>query len=218
MPCETCGANIAFEDYAPHALSHEEERRKLEDAIVATELATSREPAIIALQAVELLRQVGFGHNEVGNFDIFLAFVKQMQAFRVKTIEVVYHWTSAEKVRSIVNNNLRVPGDVNSDGSLVMCANGSAYGPGIYTAVNSEFGRCFGKGAAQVLLCLALPGNQAKIPKARALGPGEHSLKHGCLRLYRQSSQLVPLFVIDNDHELQAQGAAQVVVAFLQDR
>merc|ERR1712007_63848 len=217
VPCLTCGANVALKDFATHVASHEEEWH-IDDLKVARKLATFREPAAITLQAVEMVQRAGFGRKEIVNFDVFLAFVQEMQVNKgicggggQNIIEVVYHWTSDQSKHSIVKNGLRT----NNDGSAVRCTNGASYGSGIYAAVTLEHGRICGKGASSALLCLALPGKQAALSNVRALKQGEDSLKHEQVRVYRKSCQLVPLFLVDKENERRARDAAQHVMRFL---
>merc|ERR1719482_1141803 len=98
---------------------------------------------------------------DVCNFDLAVDFVHELilhcRAGR-DTIELVYHWTREKNIDTIVNNNLRVPGETNADGSHVQTANGDKYGCGIYAASDISYGRCYGHGAHGALLCLAIPG------------------------------------------------------------
>jgi len=217
VPCLTCGANVALKDFATHVASHEDEWH-IDDLKVVRKLATFRDPAAITLQAVEMVQRAGFGRKEIVNFNVFLAFVQEMQRNKgisggegQNIIEIVYHWSIDQSKHRIVKNGLQT----NNDGSIVQCTYGAAYGSGIYTAVNLEHGRNCGKGASSVLLCLALPGKQAALSSARALKQGEDSLKHEQVRVYRKSCQLVPLFLVDKEDERRARDAAQQVMRFL---
>lgn len=130
-------------------------------------------------------------------------------------IEIVYHWTREENINTIVENNLRVAGDVNTDGSRIATAHGSVYGRGIYAATNISFGKNFGKGARCALLCLAIPGRST--PAGRSgLAEDSDSFRQGALRVYRTSDQLLPLFTTSEAYAPQAEEAAEQVARLLQ--
>merc|ERR1712050_131578 len=119
---------------------------------------------------------------DVCNFDIAVEFVRTLQSpesrYGKPAIEVVYHWTREENVHSIVQNILRLPGDMNLDGSVVSMANGARLGRGIYAAIDFDTGRKYGKGSPYALLCLALPGRVAQHGQKR-LGLHDDSLHQG---------------------------------------
>lgn len=135
--------------------------------------------------------------REVCNFDVALAFVKKLKSMQSKTtqsgqsLELVYHYTREENVNKIVENNLKVPGTTNADGTRIDVKNGSAYGVGIYAATDMRFGQSYGCGLSCAFMCLAIPGRtdiKGKLKK------NSDSLQDGALRVYSTSEQLLPLF------------------------
>jgi len=126
--------------------------------------------------------------------------------------EIVYHWTRKEHIHSIVENNLKMPGETNLDGSHVNTAHGSVYGKGIYAATTMSFGERYGHGASSALLCLGLPGI---VQKGGKLTDGSDSLQNGALRVYSESSQLLPLFLTNVENEQLVRAIADQVVTFL---
>lgn len=220
--CEVCSAHVFHADYDAHMEFHEQEasRRPIED------LSASTQPDIIALQAIEFTRGAEeLLPCEVSNFDTCARFVRKLQEFVQQygadigsAMEVVYHWTDPSNIHVIVENSLLVPGESNADGSCVHVANGSRYGTGIYAADNLSFGRTYGRGAQYALLCIALPGCEAMLTERAELQPGQDSLKHNQLRVYRTSEQLMPLFLVNTDNERDTQHMAEIVIDFLKNR
>merc|ERR1712217_231319 len=164
------------------------------------------------------------GAREVCNFDVAAAFVRQMQSLahdeggaEWALPEIVYHWTREENIGRIVENNLRVAGQVNSDGSNVGQAHGAVYGHGIYAATDISFGRHYGHGAPCSILCLALPGRVLEGRRLSEQG-SEHSLRHGAMRVYRHTDQLMPLFLTNPTNDAQARRSAEKVVDFLKQK
>jgi len=82
--------------------------------------------------------------------------------------------------------NLRVPGQMNADGSRVITANGERHGRGIYAATEFGYGRPYAQGASEALLCLALPGvvsRAKKITEPLPSGDLPDSICHGPVRV-----------------------------------
>lgn len=157
--------------------------------------------------------------REVCNFDVAMAFVRKAKAFATEEhrrgkIEIVYHYTSEETVQTIVENSLKVPGSSNSDGSVVPLKNGAAYGTGIYTASNIQYGKAYGAGLSCSFLCLALPGHRAQTGAGR-IGEKDDSFTHGDLRLFKVSEQLLPLFFTDEKHAARLHSCAESIAEFL---
>lgn len=229
IPCDECGELVLFEAFSAHVAGH---REALDSAaalrehhrFTEDELQSSSTPAALAMQVVACARRSGDklpgtwqSASDVCNFDAAVPFVEEMRRLEARgvnlEIEIVYHWTRAENLASIVDNSLRLPGDANADGSRVAMAHGQRYGRGIYTATELELGRAYGRGAAAALVCLALPGDRAEDGR---LGPGADSLAHGSLRVYRSSEQLLPLFLTDLEHGERTARAARKVADLLQ--
>jgi len=160
--------------------------------------------------------------REVCNFDVALAFVKKLKSMKASIIkekfqdlELVYHWTREENVHKIVENNLRAPGAVNSDGTKVELKNGAAYGAGIYAATNMRFGQSYGGGLSCAFLCLAIPGRRAN---AQKLKPRDDSLQHGELRVFKTSDQLLPLFFTDSQRAHSLEECAMKILKHLRTK
>jgi len=140
------------------------------------ELSATSTPETAAMQMVEMVRTAGQGMlpsspsmaTDVCNFDLAVGFVRELSFYcrlGLPEIELVYHWTCERNLSSIVDNNLRVPGDTNADGSRIQTVNGAKYGRGIYAATDLSYGRPYGRGAPGALLCLALPGKVFSRPR-----------------------------------------------------
>eukprot|EP00928_Gymnodinium_smaydae_P043347 TRINITY_DN29063_c0_g1_i1.p1 TRINITY_DN29063_c0_g1~~TRINITY_DN29063_c0_g1_i1.p1 ORF type:complete len:653 (+),score=115.54 TRINITY_DN29063_c0_g1_i1:268-1959(+) len=220
VPCEVCGEEVPWSQYSTHVAAHREQQQAREQS----RLALSCEPAEVALQLVALVRREADlidGGRDICNFDVADGFVRQMHAFGgdgdfpKATAEIVYHWTREENLSSIIDVNLRVAGEPAQDGSRIPRAHGAAHGSGIYAAADIAFGARYGHGATEALLCLALPGN---VLTAGKLHEGYDSLRKGNLRVYRSSSQLLPLFLTTIEKNTAAQQAAERVSQFLRDR
>jgi len=215
VPCDQCGQQIAWSEYGAHVAAHEAAYRMEDDR-----LQCSHEPDDIALQVVAMVREQGRGLDggrDICNFDVVARFVRQMHDFgNVETAaEIVYHWTREENIGSIEQNNLRVAGEKVGTTQIPM-AHGAVHGQGIYAATDINYGVTYGRGATQALLCLALPGVILEGNKLPADGPD--SLRKGAMRVYRKSSQLLPLFLTDRTSSHQAHQAAKRVAEFMQAR
>eukprot|EP00930_Biecheleria_cincta_P036305 TRINITY_DN24907_c0_g1_i1.p1 TRINITY_DN24907_c0_g1~~TRINITY_DN24907_c0_g1_i1.p1 ORF type:complete len:514 (+),score=62.85 TRINITY_DN24907_c0_g1_i1:82-1623(+) len=158
--------------------------------------------------------------REVCNFDVALAFVQKLKSLQhdirkgvCDALEIVYHYTREENVQLIVENNLKVPGDRNDDGSEVVVKNGEVYGRGIYAATDLNFAKSFGGGLSCAFMCLAIPGKASQAKRIRAK---EDSLQHGALRVYRTSNQLLPLFFTDARHAPALERCANEICTHLQ--
>lgn len=200
---------------------------------VDAQQSVTTSPEALALQVVEMIREcacqeISQDFREVCNFDLAVKFIDELLfhcACGRKTIEIVYHWTHEDNVSAIVDNNLRVPGDVNEDGSRVVTANGERYGRGIYAATDFNYGRRYGRGAPVALLCLAIPGLtlhgkkriDARLPSGHARNVAD-SVCDSPLRVYRSSAQLLPLFITDAEHHMHIREALLGVVKFLSDQ
>jgi len=175
--------------------------------------------------------------REVCNFDVAVAFVRRLRSIKSTPItaetdlEVVYHWTREENVNKIVENNLRPPGSTNADGSAVRVLNGEVYGRGIYASTNIDFARSFGGGLACAFLCIAFPGRMAasplpssrgkrkyRAPQPAGLEDGQDCYRHGDVRVYRCSEQVLPLFFTDKTHQPKLVTCAQSILGALETR
>mmetsp|Transcript_65745 Transcript_65745/g.118456 ORF Transcript_65745/g.118456 Transcript_65745/m.118456 type:complete len:777 (+) Transcript_65745:87-2417(+) len=164
--------------------------------------------------------------REVCNFDVAMAFVKNMKAVcqehaqrgSVGRLELVYHYTKEENVQKIVENNLKTPGEKNADGSTIPVANGEVYGRGIYASTDMTFSKSFGVGLNCAFMCLALPGRQGKTAKVRIIKADEDSLAFGQLRLFKNSEQLLPLFFTDGERATVLEDCARKIASFLEER
>lgn len=219
IPCEDCGRLVPCREFSAHQQMHDDLKTALQRE------SLSREPDGIALLTVEMVREAGTllpdssdTAREVCNFDVVVPFVYKMHYMyrqhgaAAAQPEIVYHWTREEHIHSIVENNLKAPGETNLDGSHVNTAHGSVYGKGIYAATNMSFGEKYGHGASSVLLCLGLPGT---VQKGSKLTAGSDSLQNGVLRVYSESSQLLPLFLTNSENEQLVREIADQVVTFL---
>lgn len=249
VPCDHCDCMIAFEGYVEHmALVHglaickcalcnaeftaAEQTELCSSCLQLTQstpmVDTHCTPESLSMQLVEMVRCAAedlptIEIMEVCNFDLAVGFVREFLfhfAAGHEKIEVVYHWTREANINTIIDNNLRVPGDVNSDGSRIQTANGERYGRGIYAATDLNYGRHYGRGARGAFLCLALPGvfrhGRRRVDQLLSTGKLPDSICDGPLRVYRSSAQLLPLFVTDEKHEEQLRAAAFRVSKFLQ--
>jgi len=221
IPCEVCSEQVVWSSYASHVATHGGEQRPAEEE---ARLEHSYEPDDVAMQLVEMVRREGealqrrYNAGDICNFDVAARFVRHMQIFGDEgglpyaSAEVVFHWTREENIASIVENNLRVAGEATADGMRISTAHGAAHGRGIYAATEISYGARYGHGAPCSLLCLALPG---KALEGSSLSHGYDSLRNGDMRVYRSSSQLLPLFLTDLEHSGQVKEAAKRAAAFL---
>merc|ERR1719359_854094 len=74
-----------------------------------------------------------------------------------------------------------------------------------------DFGKSYGHGAPVVLMCLALPG---AVLTGRQLSDSHDSLRHGAMRVYAHSSQILPLFLTNRENEALARKAADELKDF----
>lgn len=160
--------------------------------------------------------------REVCNFDVALQFVNKLCSMKGRDnkatkLEVVYHWTGEENVQKIVENNLKTPGSTNADGSAVQRLNGEAYGKGIYAATDLNYGKGFGRGLSCAFLCLAIPGHMSQ-SQTMKLSSRDDSFKHGCLRVYRTSEQVLPLFFTDSNSSAKLAECAWDIADLLKER
>lgn len=160
--------------------------------------------------------------REVCNFDVALQFVKKLCSMKDRSskatkLEVVYHWTGEENVQKIVENNLKTPGSTNADGSAVQRLNGDAYGKGIYAATDLNYGKGFGRGLSCAFLCLAIPGHMSQ-SQTMKLSSRDDSFKHGPLRVYRTSEQVLPLFFTDSNSSAKLAECAWDIADLLKER
>jgi hypothetical protein len=221
IPCEICGDPQALEYYEAHVLNCQQRHQGIQCSAHREEdrLQRSRRPADIAMLLVDMVRRAGERlpgtHDtarEICNFDVVLTFVEKALALGGEgALEIAYHWTRKENIQLIVENNLRAPGAVNADGSTVAQAHGAVYGRGIYAAINIAFGAQYGRGAPCALLCLALPG---RVQDSKTLSSGYDSLRHGDLRVYASSAQLLPLFLTNRENDAASRATAEDVVNF----
>jgi len=219
IPCEECGRLVPYEEYGVHQAMHND----LGTALQRKQLFN--EPDGIALLILEIVREASTSlpdsfdtAREICNFDVAVPFVRKMLSFcrqlgvAAAQPEIVYHWTKKEHIQSIVENNLKAPGEVNVDGSNVKTVHGAVYGKGIYAATDMSYGKAYGYGTPSALLCLALPGS---IQKGGKLTNGCDSLQGGALRVYADSSQLLPLFLTNSGNEQQVRKVAKQVAELL---
>jgi hypothetical protein len=173
------------------------------------------------VSAEATIPRTGDQAREVCNFDVALAFVKKLKALQSKipkngqSLEIVYHYTREENVNKIVENNLKVPGSSNADGSKIDVKNGSAYGVGIYAATDMSFGQSYGCGLSCAFMCLAIPGrtdNHGKLKK------NSDSLQNGALRVYSTSEQLLPLFFTNRQTAPGLEKCAAEIVGLLETK
>jgi hypothetical protein len=220
-----CGEEVPWSSYASHVATHGVEQRQAEEE---ARLEHSYEPDDVAMQVVRMVRREGEAlpnrydaGRDICNFDVAARFVRQMHIFGDEgglpyaTAEVVFHWTREANIVSIVENNLRVAGEATDDGMRIPMAHGAVHGRGIYAATEISYGARYGHGAPCSLLCLALPG---KALEGRSLSHGYDSLRNADMRVYRSSSQLLPLFLTDQEHSGQAKEAAKRAAVFLSVR
>eukprot|EP00928_Gymnodinium_smaydae_P043030 TRINITY_DN28921_c0_g1_i1.p1 TRINITY_DN28921_c0_g1~~TRINITY_DN28921_c0_g1_i1.p1 ORF type:complete len:559 (+),score=82.98 TRINITY_DN28921_c0_g1_i1:87-1763(+) len=162
--------------------------------------------------------------REVCNFDVALAFVRKLKSCKdssstrenVRPLEIVYHYTREENVDKIVDNNLKVPGSKNADGTKVDVKNGSVYGRGIYAATDMHYGQNFGAGLKCAFMCLAIPG---RVAEARnKLTASYDSFQQGQLRVYGKSEQLLPLFFTDTQHSSTLETRALEIAVLLETK
>lgn len=231
IPCEFCGKLQNFEHFEAHAQRCQQryEAGQIRSrAIVDDRHQHSREPDMVAMRVVEMVRTAGKSlpgtHNtarEICNFDVAATFVRKAKEFadNEKTdLEVVYHWTKEDNINLIVENNLQAPGGVNGDGSSVAQAHGAVHGRGIYAATDIAFGREYGRGAPCALLCLALSGRaQDSAKNGDCLSANYNSLQHGDMRVYGTSAQLLPVFMTNYENDEAARSAAVEVVDYLRE-
>lgn len=158
--------------------------------------------------------------REVCNFDVALSFVKKLKELKNQTwaLELVYHWTREENVNKIVENNLKVPGSTNADGTKVVLKNGAAFGSGIYAATDMNYGAHFGGGLRCAFLCLATPGFTKTCRNIEKLQKKHDSLQHGQLRVYRSSDQLLPLFFTDRQNSASLEKCARGIATLLEEK
>lgn len=249
VPCDECHALVPFDDFLAHVATHrlsyttcascgldilvgESFRQDQDELCLPCYQDSMLTPVSLAMQMVEMVRcaseeidlpLVGRWHvADVCNFDLVVGFVNEFfshYASERKSIELVYHWTHEKNIDAIVNNNLRVPGEMNVDGSTITVANGDKYGRGIYAATDIGYGRRYGQGAPGALLCLALPGHtlegRKRIDALLPSGCLPDSIADGSVRVYRSSAQLLPLFITDETHDHHVREAALNASAFL---
>jgi len=161
--------------------------------------------------------------REVCNFDVALQFVKRLCSMKERSskatqLEVVYHWTGEENVQKIIENNLKPPGSTNADGTAVQRLNGEAYGKGIYAATDLMYGKGFGRGLSCAFLCLAIPGHMGHGGHSMRLSGKDDCFKHGCLRVYKNSEQVLPLFFTDMPSSAKLAECAWDIADLLKER
>merc|ERR1712113_27451 len=128
-----------------------------------------------------------------------------------------------ENARRIMENGLRVPGEVTSDGALVEVRHRESYGRGIYAATDMNFGRSFGGKTPCVFLCLAVAGQVQEVSsRSTSISwEDEHSagsVRRGALRMYRRSDQVLPLFVTDARKDTWLRDRALRIMEFLMSK
>lgn len=247
IPCEFCDALVPLEQYAAHVSKHDSKHADCSFCGVTFDaehvpgngelcpecqasVTLDALPVDLAMQVVKMIECAGIEipHDfRVCNYDLAVKFIQELLSHCAcgrKMIEIVYHWTHKDNVSAIVDNNLRVPGDVNADGSKVVTVNGERYGRGIYAATDFNYGRHYGRGAPVALVCLANPGLilhgrkkiGARLPSGHVRNAAD-SVCDGPLRVYRSSDQLLPLFITDAEHQVHIHEAVQGVVKLLSD-
>merc|ERR1711933_257324 len=83
----------------------------------------------------------------------------------ITKIIMVYHGTSSNNFRSIIEHNFKEP-----DGVRVRMVHGSVYGTGIYAAPDYQAAVHYAGGTQTVILCIAVPGKQYAAHKAAVQG------------------------------------------------
>lgn len=231
--CVACGRQLAWPDHGYKAAAHQ-----LQGEDVGTEFEAFSSPDAIAHQVVKMAREAGaalesmtwrFSNvRDACNFDVAVAFVRTVQVLaqqkpELAAVECVYHWTRKENARQIMENSLRVPGEVTADGRLVEVRHRQSYGRGIYAATDLNYGRSFGGKRPCVFLCLAVAGHVQEVcSRSTSINWADEwsvgSVRRGPLRMYRRSEQILPLFITDAANDAHLRPVAQHIAALIMRR
>jgi len=188
---------LAFKDYI--------DKVRKESLIKEPSLMTNNQIGKLAYKIVRMFR----GHTKyvtIVNWTFTVKFIVKFmniadkRGIELALPELVYHWSSVEKMPLIVASNLKVP-----DGVTVFHATDDGwYGRGVYTSPNPTKFRAYGDDALKTCMCLAVLGKTyvasypAMLGKPLVTGYDSHvsdDAEH-TEWVFFDNDQLLPLFII----------------------